>query len=51
MIFHQIRSGGCLSYIVGCDETCAAAVIDPEASQVDQYMALATRDGLRIRTT
>jgi len=48
MIFHQIRSGGCLSYIVGCEESCAAAVIDPEASLLDKYMALTTRDGLRL---
>ena len=47
MIFHQIRCGGCLSYIVGCEESCAAAVIDPEASLLDKYMALTTRDGLR----
>jgi glyoxylase-like metal-dependent hydrolase (beta-lactamase superfamily II) len=48
MIFHQIRCGGCLSYIVGCEESCAAAVIDPEASLLDKYMALVTRDGLRL---
>ncbi|MDB5859923.1 MAG: beta-lactamase-like protein [Ramlibacter sp.] len=49
MLFEQIATGGCQSYLVGCRETCAAAVIDPEASQVDRYLALAARDGLRIR--
>ncbi|MBL0420281.1 MBL fold metallo-hydrolase [Ramlibacter sp. AW1] len=49
MIFEQIATGGCRSYLVGCEETCAAAVIDPEVSQVDRYLALAARDGLRIR--
>jgi hypothetical protein len=29
MIFEQIRSGGCLSYLVGCEERCAGAIIDP----------------------
>jgi glyoxylase-like metal-dependent hydrolase (beta-lactamase superfamily II)/rhodanese-related sulfurtransferase len=48
MIFEQIVAGGCQSYLVGCAETCAAAVIDPEISQVDRYLALAGRDGLRI---
>jgi glyoxylase-like metal-dependent hydrolase (beta-lactamase superfamily II) len=48
MIFEQIVSGGCQSYLVGCGETCAAAVIDPEISQIDRYVALAARDGLRI---
>lgn len=49
MIFEQIETGGCQSYLVGCDKTCAAAVIDPEVSQIDRYHALAARDGLRIR--
>ena len=49
MIFEQIATGGCQSYLVGCADTCAAALIDPEASQIDRYLALAARDGLRIR--
>lgn len=49
MIFEQIPTGGCQSYLVGCDETCGAAVVDPEISQVDRYVALAAHHGLRIR--
>jgi glyoxylase-like metal-dependent hydrolase (beta-lactamase superfamily II)/rhodanese-related sulfurtransferase len=49
MIFEQIATGGCQSYLVGCSETSAAALIDPEISQIDHYIALAARDGLRIR--
>ena len=37
MIFEQIATGGCQSYLVGCTDTCAAALIDPELSQVDRY--------------
>ena len=48
MIFEQIATGGCQSYLVGCGESCAAALIDPEASQIDRYLAQAARDGLRI---
>ena len=48
MIFEQIATGGCLSYLVGCPESCSAAVIDAEASRIDRYLALAARDGLRI---
>ena len=48
MIFEQIATGGCQSYLIGCPDTCAAALIDPESSQVDRYLALAARDGLRI---
>jgi glyoxylase-like metal-dependent hydrolase (beta-lactamase superfamily II)/rhodanese-related sulfurtransferase len=49
MIFEQVQSGGCRSYLVGCEATCAAALIDPEVGQIDRYLALASRDGLRIR--
>jgi glyoxylase-like metal-dependent hydrolase (beta-lactamase superfamily II)/rhodanese-related sulfurtransferase len=49
MIFEQIATGGCQSYLVGCDATCAAALIDPELSQIDHYLALAARTGVRIR--
>ena len=49
MIFEQIATGGCQSYLIGCADTCAGALIDPETSQVDRYLGLATRDGLRIR--
>jgi glyoxylase-like metal-dependent hydrolase (beta-lactamase superfamily II)/rhodanese-related sulfurtransferase len=49
MIFEQIATGGCQSYLIGCADTCIAALIDPEISQVDRYLSLAARDGLRIR--
>ena len=49
MIFEQIATGGCQSYLLGCGDTCAGALIDPEVSQVDRYLALAARDALRIR--
>jgi glyoxylase-like metal-dependent hydrolase (beta-lactamase superfamily II)/rhodanese-related sulfurtransferase len=49
MVFEQIPTGGCQSYLVGCDQTCVAALIDPELSQIDHYIALAARDGVRIR--
>jgi glyoxylase-like metal-dependent hydrolase (beta-lactamase superfamily II)/rhodanese-related sulfurtransferase len=48
MIFEQLSAGGCKSYLVGCAETSAAALIDPEISLVDRYLGLASRHGLRI---
>src|SRR5947199_7571976 len=48
MIVEEVRAGGCLSYLVGCPETCSAVLIDPELSQVDRYLALAARTGLRF---
>jgi glyoxylase-like metal-dependent hydrolase (beta-lactamase superfamily II)/rhodanese-related sulfurtransferase len=49
MIFETVAAGGCRSYLIGCGETCAAALIDPELSQIDRYIALASKNGLRIR--
>ena len=49
MIFEQVATGGCQSYLVGCPETLSGALIDPEISQIDRYMALAARHGLHIR--
>jgi glyoxylase-like metal-dependent hydrolase (beta-lactamase superfamily II) len=49
MIFEQLATGGCQSYIVGCEDTLSAALIDPEISQIDRYKALASRGGLHIR--
>lgn len=49
MIFERLSAGGCQSYLIGCAESCAAVLIDPEISLIDRYVALAARDGLRIR--
>jgi glyoxylase-like metal-dependent hydrolase (beta-lactamase superfamily II)/rhodanese-related sulfurtransferase len=49
MIFEQIATGGCQSYLVGCEASHAAVLIDPEIRQIDRYLGLASRDGLRIR--
>jgi glyoxylase-like metal-dependent hydrolase (beta-lactamase superfamily II) len=48
MIFEEVRAGGCLSYLVGCPETCSAVLVDPELSRIDRYLALAAQAGLRI---
>ena len=48
MIFEQIRNGGCLSYVVGCEERRAGAVIDPALEQIDRYLAVAAERGIVI---
>ncbi|HTR49927.1 MAG TPA: rhodanese-like domain-containing protein [Kofleriaceae bacterium] len=48
MLFEQIRSGGCLSYLVGDDETCASMIVDPHLEQLDRYLALTTERGMRV---
>jgi glyoxylase-like metal-dependent hydrolase (beta-lactamase superfamily II)/rhodanese-related sulfurtransferase len=49
MLFQRIATGGCQSYLIGCGDTCAAALIDPELSQRDHYIALAAQHGVRLR--
>lgn len=49
MLFEQIATGGCQSYLIGCPETHVAAVIDPEQRQIDCYRGVAAREGVRIR--
>jgi glyoxylase-like metal-dependent hydrolase (beta-lactamase superfamily II)/rhodanese-related sulfurtransferase len=49
MIFERVATGGCQSYLVGCPDTHAAALVDPELSRLDHYLALAAREGVRIR--
>ncbi|MEO8842626.1 MAG: rhodanese-like domain-containing protein [Kofleriaceae bacterium] len=48
MLFEQIRSGGCLSYLIGCDDSCAALIVDPHLEQLDRYIALVAERGMRV---
>ncbi|HWG04370.1 MAG TPA: rhodanese-like domain-containing protein [Beijerinckiaceae bacterium] len=49
MIFEQIATGGCQSYLLGCPDAHAGVLIDPEMRQIDNYITLATRLGVRLR--
>src|SRR5688572_27139724 len=49
MLFEQRRSGGCLSYVVGCERSCAGVIVDPALDLLDRYVAVATDKGLRVR--
>lgn len=49
MIFEQVATGGCQSYLIGCPTKRAAALIDPELHQIDRYAALANQLGVRIK--
>lgn len=50
MFFADFKDGeGCKSYLIACDESCAAAIIDPALDQVDRYIGEIHRNGLRLR--
>src|SRR4029077_11880428 len=48
MIFEQFAVGGCQSYVIGCGDTFAGALIDPEIQLIDRYRAIASREGLTL---
>jgi glyoxylase-like metal-dependent hydrolase (beta-lactamase superfamily II)/rhodanese-related sulfurtransferase len=49
VIFEQVRSGGCLSYLIGCEHKCAAAIVDPKKEELARYLTMAQTHGLQIR--
>jgi glyoxylase-like metal-dependent hydrolase (beta-lactamase superfamily II)/rhodanese-related sulfurtransferase len=49
MIFEQVVSGGCQSYLLGCEATGAAVLIDPELSKIDIYRGLCAQHGLSVK--
>jgi glyoxylase-like metal-dependent hydrolase (beta-lactamase superfamily II)/rhodanese-related sulfurtransferase len=49
MLFEEIATGGCRSYLVGCEASRAAVLIDPELSRVDEYLGRIGQLGLHLR--
>jgi glyoxylase-like metal-dependent hydrolase (beta-lactamase superfamily II)/rhodanese-related sulfurtransferase len=49
MIFEQIVDGGCQSYILGCEVTRSAVIIDPSQHQLNQYIGYVSTRGLKVR--
>jgi len=49
MIFETFAAGGCKSYLIGCEASRAAALIDPEISLIDHYLGAASQHGVHIR--
>jgi glyoxylase-like metal-dependent hydrolase (beta-lactamase superfamily II) len=50
MYFRQLLNddSACASYLLGCKSKSAFAVVDPHADLVDEYIALAEREGMPI---
>ena len=48
MIFEHFSAGGCQSYLVGCADSCAAVLIDPEASQIDRLESQLNINGMAL---
>ncbi len=48
MFFEQIRSGGCLSYVLACKKEKVCAVIDPEIDKVEEYLGMVGEFSFRL---
>jgi glyoxylase-like metal-dependent hydrolase (beta-lactamase superfamily II) len=48
IFFEQIRSAGCLSYLLGCAKDKICVVIDPEVDKADDYVALVAFLGSKL---
>ncbi|HEX5021553.1 MAG TPA: hypothetical protein VFX54_12875 [Candidatus Binatia bacterium] len=48
IFFEQIRSAGCLSYILGCAKEKVCVAIDPELDKADEYLGLVAFFGAKI---
>ena len=47
-VFEQIRSAGCLSYLLGCARDKICVIIDPELDKADDYVGLADFFGSKL---
>lgn len=45
MIVEQFANGGCKSYLLGCERTGEAILVDPEMHLIERYRAMIARDG------
>jgi sulfur dioxygenase len=49
MVFAQLNTGACKTYLVGSSRTGEAMLVDPLADRVEAYKAELTRRGLKLR--
>lgn len=49
LVFDQLNSGACKTYLIACSETGEAMLIDPLLEHVERYLADVRRRGLRLR--
>jgi glyoxylase-like metal-dependent hydrolase (beta-lactamase superfamily II) len=48
MLVRELNRGKCKTYLVACEKTCRAALIDPLRDGIERYLALAAYLGLRF---
>jgi sulfur dioxygenase len=48
MLFRELNRGKCKTYLIACERTRRAALIDPVKGQVERYLALLAYEGLKL---
>src|SRR3954471_17572870 len=48
MLFRELNRGKCKTYLIACEHTRRAALIDPVRTHVDRYLSLLAYEGLKL---
>lgn len=48
MIFHELNNSMCKSYLIGCETTGRALIVDPVSTRIDRYLALLAYHNLKL---
>ncbi len=48
MFFRELNRGKCKTYLIGCERTRRAALIDPVKTHAERYLAVLAYEGLRL---
>lgn len=48
MIFQELNLGKCKTYLIGCENTHRAVIVDPVRERIDRYLSLLAYQGLRL---
>jgi glyoxylase-like metal-dependent hydrolase (beta-lactamase superfamily II)/rhodanese-related sulfurtransferase len=48
MLFRELNRGKCKTYLIGCENTHKAALVDPLREKVERYLAFLAYHGLRL---
>jgi glyoxylase-like metal-dependent hydrolase (beta-lactamase superfamily II) len=48
MLFREVNRGKCKTYLIACEETRTAALVDPLRERIDRYLAILAYNGLKL---
>ncbi|MBI2962613.1 MAG: MBL fold metallo-hydrolase [Deltaproteobacteria bacterium] len=48
MLFRELNRGKCKTYLIACEETRSAALVDPLRERIDRYLAVLAYYGLKL---